>query len=688
MTLLRSMTLVLLAVAPALGAAAARLEIAPAGRRATPAGAWALPSAGEATAPGHELAARVTLGPGAVLEVMLADGSTARFVPLSIAARGVPSAVPAALPAAKARLHVGEAGGIHLRDEILFVAETFAGVDEVFTLGSGEVKHDLLVHGAALRALGGGDIVASWALELAPGVVAVEGVAGEFEFRDGASGFLGKLPAPLVADADDTHWSAGVARLEITGAPGQQVLALVVPQAWAFDPARALPLRLDPTVSIQPASSAETGWVDETGTRLTGAINSGSLSLVGFGSDVRGYSEFDTSGIPDAATITDVRLQVWLSNHDNPGDIAVPLRTEVKHVAARASATPAALHAAIGPLFGGRLYLFENVPNTGPDFCPASYVFRDYDLGPLADADLAAQLPQDFFTVGFTSQIVTDPLFDHIDYIGFPEVVNNPFGCPTTDFPGTRITLVVSYVTNTPPVCDAGGPYAPECPRGPVTIDGSGSSDADGDVLTFAWSTDCPGSLADATAAITTLDLDGGCAVDCTVTLAVSDGVSTVSCSRPVSARDVTPPVIVSSNLAALCLWPPRHDMFCLGLPSDHVVARDACQPDVIMRWTGCVSDQPDEAREPGRPENGDGHFARDCQLNPDGTLCVRVERAGSDPVAGRNTFDGRRYGVSIEVDDGCGNIVTTSGTLHVPHDRRGGSGGQDDPCQRGNKQK
>ena len=38
-------------------------------------------------------------------------------------------------------------------------------------------------------------------------------------------------------------------------------------------------------------------------------------------------------------------------------------------------------------------------------------------LGPLAVADVQSQLVPNFFTVGFVSAIVTDPGFDHIDYI-------------------------------------------------------------------------------------------------------------------------------------------------------------------------------------------------------------------------------------------------------------------------------
>ena len=672
---------ILAAASLALPAAATTLELAPSGSRALPAGEWS--RQGDAVvAPAHPLAPTVSLGPGAVLQVELPGAGALRMVPAGVTTR---TTQPFALPPGEARLaESSSASGA-------VVSESWIGIDEAFSLRSGEVKHDLLVSQGALGLMGRGDFAASWLLELPAGVRAALAADGGVALARGNE-ILARVPPALVADADDPHWSSGVARFELAGPEGSPTLTLVVPAAWAFDAARAFPLRLDPTISLQPVDTFKTGFVDELGNEEFGSIDTGSLLLVGFGAQVRGFAEFDTSSIPDGATINDTHLRIWLANHDNPGDPAVPLRVEVKGVGVQASEPAPVLWATIGALFTGVIYTSEDLPRTGPEFCPDSYVFRDYDLGSTADADVAAQLPFDFFTLGFASEIVTDPTFDHVDYIGFPEEVDNPFGCAFTDFPGTRITLVIDYVDpNEPPVCNAGGPYVADCPIGSIFLDGTGSFDPNGDPIAYVWTTDCPGTISGASLPVASLQLDGGCVADCTVTLQVHEvvsGITSTSCTATVHAQDLTPPVVDSSDLVDLCLWPPRHDMYCVGSAAGHVVAHDACQPGVIYRWVGCASDQPDEAREDGRPENGDGHFDQDCQVNAAGELCVRVERAGFDPVAGRNTFEGRRYSVSVEVDDGCGNVVVVPGTVHVPHDRRGGSGGQDDPCESGSKLK
>jgi hypothetical protein len=66
------------------------------------------------------------------------------------------------------------------------------------------------------------------------------------------------------------------------------------------------------------------------------------------------------------------------------------------------------------------------------------------------------------------------------------------------------VLTVTDSTTNTPPVADAGSPQT-LCAVDPVDLDGSGSSDADGDLLTYAWSfTSLPSG-----SALTDADLSG-----------------------------------------------------------------------------------------------------------------------------------------------------------------------------------
>jgi len=101
-----------------------------------------------------------------------------------------------------------------------------------------------------------------------------------------------------------------------------------------------------------------------------------------------------------------------------------------------------------------------------------------------------------------------------------------------------------------PPDCDTGGPYVAECQGNTtaVALDGTGSSDPEHHPLVFMWATDCPGASLDDPASPTpalTVDTAPGCAVDCTVTLTLTDDLGAqTTCAAPVSIADTTAPSI------------------------------------------------------------------------------------------------------------------------------------------------
>lgn len=512
---------------------------------------------------GHPLSPVLVAGDRPAFDAALPGGAVLRFEPVSLGA-GVPGDL-VELASEPSRLTWQDG-------RVALLSGPWTGVTERYVLRPGAVKHDVLVSAAALSASGTGDLRVTWRLTLPLGVAAALEPAEGLVLRDAATKrFLARVPPPAVGDAADTHLSRAPARLELASAPRGLDLTVVVDAAWARDPGRVFPLVIDPTLSLQPTANAKTGWVDEFGFRDQGSIDSGCLTDVGFGCDVRGFAEFDTSPIPDGSVVTGVRLHVWLSNHDNPDNPAVPLLMQVKRVATQVNVSNAALHAAIPALGTGVTYYQERVPRTGSSFCPDAFEFRDYDLVAPAVSDLQGQLADDWFTLGFVSQIVDDFEFDHIDYIGYPETVEN-FDCPTQSLPGTRITLVVTYDPPQPLTCDAGGPYSSDCPRTPIVLDGSGSHGGPGDVLTYAWTTTCNGTIQDASREMATLRLDEPCAAACDVVLTVSNGFEERTCSSPVTAADTTAPVFVA--------FPPDATRDCdEGPRPPDPTAVDACDP-------------------------------------------------------------------------------------------------------------
>jgi hypothetical protein len=109
------------------------------------------------------------------------------------------------------------------------------------------------------------------------------------------------------------------------------------------------------------------------------------------------------------------------------------------------------------------------------------------------------------------------------------------------DGPGSRLGLFVGAICNEPPVCDAGGPYVEECDgvTTSVTLDGSGSSDPDGNDLTHTWTN----SFGTATGEMPTVQFSG--IGSFTVNLTVDDGHGAQdTCEASVTVEDTAPPGI------------------------------------------------------------------------------------------------------------------------------------------------
>ncbi len=199
---------------------------------------------------------------------------------------------------------------------------------------------------------------------------------------------------------------------------------------------------------------------------------------------------------------------------------------------------------------------------------------------------------------------------------------------------------------NHPPVANAGPDQTIEitlCAGASVTLDGSGSSDPDGDILTYMWSW----KEGTATGSHPTVTLPYGTT---TVTLTVNDAKGgTATDTVNISVADTTAPTLNVTVIPNL-LWPPNHK-YVKVIPTASM--SDACVASTNVELVSVTSSEPDNGL-------GDGDTANDIVINADGTVSLRAERSG--------TGSGRIYTITYKATDIAGNSTTASAISVVPH--------------------
>jgi hypothetical protein len=192
-----------------------------------------------------------------------------------------------------------------------------------------------------------------------------------------------------------------------------------------------------------------------------------------------------------------------------------------------------------------------------------------------------------------TNQASAQPVFvaDLVGTYIFSLVVNDGRLDSATSF----ITVEVS-IPNAPPIANAGSNQ--NVVIGPVTLDGSASSDADGDTLTYKWflvakPNNSTATLVSPTAQKPTINTDiAGVYV---FTLIVSDGkldsspVTTSITVNALPAPDITPPTIrIFAETAGLIAGQTKTITFYLSEPSSNFVASDVnATGGTLSNWVG-----------------------------------------------------------------------------------------------------
>lgn len=325
-----------------------------------------------------------------------------------------------------------------------------------------------------------------------------------------------------------------------------------------------------------------------------------------------------------------------------------------------------------------KIYLYRLLLDGGPQPIPGALDFGDVPVGTTS----AAQ------TVTITNDGPGDVTIENIS-VGGANPSDFAFSSPplpVTVFEGgsqavdvwfapasageKKATLLISYsgiplpqeviltgngiTLNQPPVAVAGVNQTLECTNLAGTsmqLDGSGSSDPDGDALAFEWR-DSGDTIVGSTALVS-LTLPLG---EHQFTLTVSDGQGgTASAIVTVTVQDTVPPEL-NVTLLPNQLWPPNHK---LQNVEALIEVSDACDAEPAVVLVSITSNEPDNGL-------GDGDTENDTQGADIGTddreFQLRAERSG--------TGTGRVYTSTYKATDSSGNEVVASGEARVPLSR------------------
>ncbi len=193
---------------------------------------------------------------------------------------------------------------------------------------------------------------------------------------------------------------------------------------------------------------------------------------------------------------------------------------------------------------------------------------------------------------------------------------------------------------NRPPLADAGPDQVLECAGGlsAVTLDGTDSSDPDGDALDYTW-WNGPARLGSG-AVLNTLLPTGTHVLRLTV---VDPSGASAEDTVAIQIRDTEAPQILKLKAGPHVLWPPNRRMIPVTIAALLV---DRCDAQPVAKIISVQSNEPERGRQPG------------WEITGLLTVNLRAEHG----TQGRS----RIYLVNVEATDAAGNKATNSVSVTV----------------------
>ncbi len=186
-----------------------------------------------------------------------------------------------------------------------------------------------------------------------------------------------------------------------------------------------------------------------------------------------------------------------------------------------------------------------------------------------------------------------------------------------------------------------------------VTLDGSASSDEDGDVLTYTWKEETT-PIGTGVKATVTLSVGPH-----TIVLTVDDGKGCASTDTVIiNVVDTTPPIITVSSTPTV-LWPANHKYITLNISKIIISVKDIGTPSISVSDVRIKSVSSDESEN----ATGDGNTLSDIVISSDAkSVNLRSERQGGG--------NGRVYTINLIVKDASGNIGRVCYEVWVPSNK------------------